>query len=109
MDKYDKAIEHLTANPHEIPDAWNFPNCRDGGCLFKFAQRINSDYALTGVGCLTQIRGDGGRRGVEGRPDLTDQIVADERIPVSAEYITVDSLQVFAEWQRRLDAELDRS
>lgn len=107
MDKYDAAIEYLSKNPHRIYDAWNLPT-EEGGCLFQYADRNGSTFGSPGVGCLTQIRNTNGERVVEGRPDLTQQIAADERIPKNAHNITVNDLHVFAEWQRLIDIELNR-
>jgi hypothetical protein len=39
---------------------------------------------------------------------LTKAIRADARIPEGPQWITVNDLPVFAEWQRRLDKELKR-
>lgn len=36
MDKYDRAIEYLTANPHLIKEAWSTPSITLGGSLFAF-------------------------------------------------------------------------
>jgi hypothetical protein len=95
-DKYDLAIEILTQDPDKIWDAWNHPTVNEGGCLFM--------YAHHSTGCLTQIRSSS-----EDYCDAIPQaaeIIADERIPKLSSDITVESLPVFAEWQRRLDAEL---
>lgn len=114
MDKYDAAVEYLTARPHQIQSAWISawldPDFEGGGCLFGFI-RPSRDRKVgpdgRSYGCLTQIRN---------RPDwfcaltpeMTDQIVADDRIPTSDDQITVEMLPVFAEWQRKKDDMLDR-
>lgn len=95
-DKYDLAIEFLTANPEQIPDAWNIPWSHEAGCLFA--------YTNSSSGCLTQIRGTPDYYG--GTLAQAAEIAADERIPENSSKITVKSLPVFAEWQRRLDREL---
>jgi hypothetical protein len=93
MDKYDKVIKYLTESPTEIEDAWNQPTSHKAGCLFA---HVNDKS-----GCLTQIRysleifGDG--------TPLVIQASQDERIPESVELITVESLPVFAEYQRKFD------
>lgn len=108
-DKYDDAVEYLTAHPGEIYDSWVKPWTHDHGCLFAMASsqpyKINQPY-----GCLTQIR-NGGTAATE---SLTKRIRSDERIPyrVSDEEYDikeiVHALPVFAEWQRVIDKELNR-
>jgi len=98
-DKYDEAVEYLTAHPGEIRDTWRYPFDSRAGCLFN--------YAAPGCGCLTQIARMSSD-GVPHRDDLTEAIRADSRIPRRSIDITVESLPVFAEWQRRLDVELGR-
>ena len=110
-DKYDEAVAYLTENPQHIRRDW----CRGGA-----VQRLGADqtgvgpllfmYASEGgelhnCGCLTMIRGSGEVAQTE---ELTRQIREDERIPMCVDEITVESLPVFAEWQRRLDKELGR-
>lgn len=54
--------------------------------------------------CLTMIR-----NGWQGpTPELTTAIQSDDRLPCSPRQITPAHLPVFAEWQRRLDRELNR-
>lgn len=95
-DKYDLAIENLTASPEKIYETWNDPLSVDDGCLFMYADK-NS-------GCLTQIRARPFRYG--SKLAQAAEIADDERIPIDPTEITVESLPVFAEWQRRLDREL---
>lgn len=119
-DIYDKAVEYLTEAQLNDPrsatifKAWSHLD-DPGGILFGFAsehrnrggQIIDNEvdsYQL--VGCLTQIRGGGF---VATRPELTEAIKADGRIPTSGEDVTVNDLPVFAEWQRKLDKELGRT
>jgi hypothetical protein len=103
-DKYDRAIEYLTAHPEDIFHAWasapvhedeTDPDIRgveDMRCLFAATSE--------GCGCLTQIR-----CGLLGpTPEITEAIRADHRIPYDEREITVDDLPVFAEWQRKIDA-----
>ena len=111
MDIYDQAVEYLSKRVHEdegdmaaILEAWFSPSTKRGGILFEFAgNRVQNGY----IGCLTQIRSDSSK--IAATPELTERIRADERLPTSGEYITVDMLPVFAEWQRKIDAELGRS
>lgn len=115
MDKYDKAIEYLTANPNHIPDAWllmprdHFSPDLDfePRCLFEYvAKDPFSNDTNEHIGCLTQIRANAGI--IAETPELTEAIRADERIPRGVGRINVDNLHVFAEWQRRIDTELGR-
>lgn len=97
-DKYDEAVEHLTANPHGIEDSWE-----QGECLFQHAGKESDNWGADGyvIGCLTQIR-----EGWVGAatPELTAAIRADARLPVTPTQITVEMLPIFAEWQRKIDA-----
>jgi hypothetical protein len=95
-DKYDLAIDILTQNPSRIHDVWSDPEQSDGGCLFMWGNRSS--------GCLTQIRKDPDIFG--GTLPQAAEIAKDERIPQNGYDIRVEHLPVFAEWQRRLDAEL---
>lgn len=99
MDKYDKEIAELTANPNEIYMHWV---CASP--LFQFATR-RSLGSLIGCGCLTQVRSLAFEAET---PELTASVRADKRIPKYAQDISVEDLPVFAEWQRRLDKELKR-
>jgi len=107
LDKYDKAIEYLMGcngnYRREVNSAWNAPWGEPAGCLFKM---VRSDDALPGTyGCLTMIK----RGSYEARTkELTNAIRADTRIPSDPTLITKDSLPVLAEWQRRIDKELQR-
>ena len=102
MDKYDEAIEYLTENPIEIADAWGGPSKYPAGCLFNFCGIDDSSHTY---GCLTQVRAGIMKAQT---PELTAEIAADNRIPVHEYDITPADLPVFAEWQRRLDKELNR-
>lgn len=116
-DKYDDAIDCLTRAPSEIPEAWGEIRRHPAGCLFQLAWNKDAERAWP-VGrecpaCLTQIRGDDifcddRDRWIAQTPELTKAIKADERIPSEPTEIEVSDLPVFAEWQRRLDKELDR-
>lgn len=96
---YDEQIERLKSSPpEEIREEW-----ADSEGLFQYATRSGNEEAFGG--CLTQIRRDS-YRCVPGRPDLTEAIRADERIPRDSFDIRVEHLPVFREWQERLDREL---
>lgn len=66
--------------------------------LFKFVD----NYCQA---CLTMIRGS---HYLATTPELTRAIKGDSRIPFHYNSVEPDNLQVFKEWQRRLDKELGR-
>jgi hypothetical protein len=99
-DKYDDAVEYLTAHPSDIRRAWDYPHSHSAGCLF-----LQTGSGCTN-GCLTQIRANLEYRAPKN--SITKAIRADARIPMNPADIDVGSLPVFAEWQRRLDKELSR-
>jgi len=108
-DKYDEAVEYLRENPRTIIKNWSSPKSKEslGGCLFAYADKTGQ--GIQGSGCLTMLRGrNKSNYKVPGRPDLTQEIQNDDRLPESADDITLSHLPVFAEWQRRLDKELQR-
>ena len=111
-DKYDVAIGYLNAFPDEDFDdavyrAWSKPreSGNTAGCLFQIAARPT--FYSSHTGCLTQIRTM--EATIAETPELTEAIRADDRIPFGLDHITRKSLHVFAEWQRRLDVELERA
>lgn len=115
-DKYDEAVEYLTKHPGEIHDAWVMAHGgHAAGCLFAFVMPADADEDEiswkrdVACGCLTQIRAACGSDTVAWTRELTEAIVADRRIPQNPDYITVADLPVFAEWQRRIDRELNRN
>ena len=123
MDKYDIAIQYLTENPDRIADAWADPQVYEARCLFAFASKTrhvigdSSDsvgcLTMISVGCLTMIRSGRSSHVENSDKDsrlaaLESEIRADERIPLSWDAIQLSHLPVFAEWQRRLDKELNR-
>jgi hypothetical protein len=116
MDKYDIAVAYLREHPEEIPDAWNNPSGQvqgenRGEPLFgyvapnPFRSIVDIGNGLIKCGCLTQVA-----LGEEEAytDDLTQKIRSDHRIPTKPEDITVNDLEVFAEWQRKIDKELNR-
>lgn len=108
MDKYDRAIAYLSEHPEQIVPAWFNPGKHEAGCLFRYATAtgFHSGVGDQEYGCLTLIRyGDA----VAETKELTQAIKTDERIPCTFYGITLDTLPVFAEWQRRLDKELNRA
>ena len=109
-DKYDKAIDYLRKHPERIHAAWSQP-WWGAGCLFQIAANGQTTH---NAGCLTMIRPhkaekeEVGKWIIPGHPDLTQAIRHDSRIPRTPREITIANLPVFAEWQRRLDKELQR-
>lgn len=108
-DKYDKAMAWFRAQPDvtaAIRECWWSPSEEGPGCLFQFAELEWATETPQGpCGCLTQIRGG---QCVAETANLTEAIRADERIPMHYQSITPENLEVFAEWQRRIDKELGR-
>lgn len=104
MDKYDKAIEYFQGLNGEFKAErsriWGVPHSHPSGCLFEFAHR---SLRPTYPGCLSMIRNGSFEAETD---ELTREIKVDERIPRTEHLITLESLPVFAEWQRRLDREL---
>lgn len=105
MDAYDHMVAYLTDNPDQIHDAWNIPTGHVAGALF----------APLGSGCeacLTQLRvrnsySPGYLYGTAGLA-IAEEVRLDERIPSNGNGITLKHLPIFAEWQRRIDKELNR-
>ena len=119
-DKYDKAVMYLLKAAgesslefsHAVYLAWSHYISHEAGCLFGFCAPnpacadCYTDHGVGPCGCLTQVRRYGDRPAAT--PKLTAEIKADERIPLDWSLITPNDLPVFAEWQRRLDEELNR-
>lgn len=102
MDKYDIQIEELTRGTHSIVNAWS-----SGRGIFKM---IGEDHKK--VGCLTMIRNNEyWFVEINGKRDdiLTEAIRNDERIPKLTTEIKPSDLQVFAEWQRKVDKIMEES
>ena len=93
MDIYDEEVEYLKENPKKIKDHWNVwsPLFRSADGKKKFGESI---------GCLTQIKA--GTK-TSGFSELDDRIKADNNIPDNPDNITVDHLDTFAQYQRKLD------
>lgn len=108
-DKYDNAVEFFRKHPDAVRFAWAKPLSHPHGCLFQWASRTGRpkelSYKEVFCGCLTMIRKNH-QYEVEGRPDLTEEIRSDNRIPKGMSSIRIDHLPIFAEWQRRLDHEI---
>jgi hypothetical protein len=104
-DKYDEAVEYLTAHPTEILGAWHLREHAEGKILFQYARA--TPFSSAQCGCLTMIRSNPqtGALGPDGKFDslITSAIKDDTRIPTDPEKINAADLPVFAEWHRRLD------
>ena len=117
-DVYTKAIGYFSRIYREkgedsfkdaVFSAWIKPRDIRGGSLFGYASPsrnyFNYDNTVT-CGCLTQIKilQEPGPT-----PELTQAILDDPNIPEKVGDIHHPSqLRVFAQWQRRLDRELNR-
>lgn len=99
---YEQAVEYLTRNPGAIHHAWNNPTTARGGSLFLLATRDGEDETPL-FGCLTQIRCGDHAASDDMPAGTTEAIRADRRIPKTLESIRAKHLEVFAEWQRKLD------
>lgn len=104
MDAYQQAVEWLTDHPKKICGAWHPSRQEPGYCLFGFATKTR--LAEESCGCLTMIRYS--EEYGTPIPGLAEVIRGDERLPADSGEITVDSLPVFAQWQRYLDKVLER-
>ncbi len=78
----------MADNPMAIAESWS-----NAELLFSFC----------GTGCLTIIKGNKDYEAYT--HELTKAIHADDRIPKNFADIMVEDLPVFAEWQRKIDAE----
>jgi len=116
-DRYDIAIQQLLDAPNfeaAVYQAWNDPYNEPGGALFEHVRPQSKGWSdnnfmrsHTGgrCGCLTQIKDyQLSARTVE----LTEQIRADYRIPLTLKGVTKGNITVFAIWQRRIDKILGR-
>ena len=105
---YKAAIAFLEKHPEKVSDAWLDPFIEQGGSLFVFASPDGTEQHNS-VACLTQLKGTfddvselpGLPSGVGAR--LLKKLRADDRIPLSQDSITVESLPAFGEWQERFD------
>lgn len=96
-----KRIKDPTDFRHAVRMAWNDPNFDPNGCLFKYVSPTGICYAGPKiVGCLTQVHC---KEAVAFDENLTRAIRADKRLPDSWEGITPENLDVFVEWQRKVD------
>lgn len=131
-DIYDEIVTQLAKNPGQIFEAWQEP-CSYSAAVNKWAHTLfryaspngkSIDEAGRRIGCLTQIRSSASddletSRHKAWTPELTKKIAEDDRIPedigdfekevaILPHAERVRRLNVFAEWQRRIDKELDR-
>jgi len=114
MDLYDKAISYLHDNPDKVQEVWDDPKSHFSGILFQSVtpsgySEENSDGLFCGDIC--EIRSFLAHAWTE---TLEEQINADPRIPklyANNDFLpkmSIDTLKVFAEWQRKIDVELNR-
>lgn len=114
MDAYDRAIKFFQDNPDQILVVWDDPKSHWAGVLFQSVTPTGApdqrDDMLCGDICEICSQD-----AVAWTDLLTAEIVKDSRIPKlnrEKEYvpdITIESLGVFAEWQRKIDVVLRRS
>lgn len=113
-DKYDEAIERLAqSNGPALEDAWVEFSIRPDGCLFQFITASGRSIgAHLDCGCLTMIRSGSARAEPE---SLNRSIRRDPRVPDGIHELAKkwggmsgeerrESLQIFSEWQRAVDA-----
>lgn len=109
-DRYDQEVERLSANPDAIePSWWHSHPSHDvthsplfDACGYSRSGGKSSQFC----GCLTQVKC--GMHCAQ-TSELTDAIRQDGRIPGHSLTIKAKDLPVFAEWQRRIDKELNRT
>lgn len=114
MDLYDKALSYFQDHPDRIQDVWDDPKSHYAGVLFQAVTPSGySEENDEGLFCgdICEIRSFLAHAWTE---SLENAINADPRIPklyANNNYLpkmSLDTLQVFAEWQRKIDVELDR-
>lgn len=115
MDLYDKAIEYLKSNPDQIMLSWDDPKSHFTGILF---QAVTPDgYASESpdgfmCGDICQIKALDAHAWTS---ELQEEIAKDPNIPVlfasnnKIPKITVHNLEIFANWQRKIDKALNRN
>lgn len=103
-DIYDREVARLTDNPELIRRAWAGEYGDNNSPLFLFCNN-SGNFEDFRTGCLTQIRAGIRVALTEG---LTTAIRNDCCIPSCVDAITIESLPVFAAWQRRIDKVLGR-
>jgi hypothetical protein len=115
MDIYSKAIEYFKENPNQILEVWDDPKSHFSGVLFQAVTpdgscQPNNEGDYCGDICeIHSIEASAWTR------ELEQEILDDFRIPkiyASHGYrpkITVDMLEIFAEWQRKIDKVLGRN
>ena len=100
MDKYDEHIAYLlTLTTEDVRKEWD---------NWKGIFRNTGKTPDTLTGCLTTVRRNEGSMSEAQTPELTARIRADERIPKSVYDILPEHYPIFADWHRKIDAELGR-
>jgi len=115
MDIYSNAVNFFRNNPNKIPEIWDDPKSHWAGVLFQSVtpdgtSQINKEGFLCGDLC--EIRSSCADAW---NLELQMEIMNDPRLPkiyASNNYIpqiSIEALDVFAEWQRKIDKALNRS
>jgi hypothetical protein len=114
VDKYDRRIASLLEDDPDDDEltARIHADWIRGSSLFAFVRGTYADCYTKGCdgnpcGCMTQIKLEPSKYDAPTR-ELKEAILADDRIPNDPMSITRELLPVFAEWQRRIDKELNR-
>lgn len=93
MDKYDRAIEYLTANPHLIKEAWVSPKTTLGGSLFAFKTGLlGSHYCPSMMAAYSGLE----------KSEIEKQLLVE--IPTDGARVAVEHLPLFAAVQRHWDS-----
>lgn len=115
MDAYSKAIDFFKAFPEKLIEVWDDPKSHWSGILFQAVtpdgySQDNDDGLFCGDLC--EIRS---LMANAWTINLQEEIVNDPRIPklyASNDYIpklSIEILEVFADWQRKIDEEIGRN
>lgn len=114
-DVYSKAVDFFKNNPHKINEIWDDPKSHWAGILFQAVTpdgigQENEEGLFCGDIC--EIRSLMAHAWTD---ELQEEIINDYRLPkiyASNNYlpkINNEILEVFAEWQRKIDKVLNRS
>jgi hypothetical protein len=121
MDRYDKAIKYLVANPRELDKVWSNADFELGGCLFSYCTPSRSSVKRPdgrSCGCLTMVHRSGAsdRFYVAWTDELTSGIAGDNRLhgslaALEREILATEDLderrsilEPYAAWQRKMDS-----
>lgn len=115
-DVYNEAVKYLNENPDKIWYAWNDVENK-GGILFQYANQ--DGFSSDGCGCLTTIVHSWRNAATK---ELTEMIRSEEQFNIDMTSFryrdNIDTvavakrllplLDLFAEWQRKIDKILNR-